>query len=119
MTLGVARYTIVPIAVTALDTPKITMAPAQEDLAITTAPDTPAIVMPPVLTNPAATNLATITETEYELSVSETALPAQPTTNEGKLGASYLNNYIHQVVQMQVSLCAVLIHMHMKTLKVF
>ena len=38
--------------------------------------------MPAVLTAPAATNLATTTEAEHELSVQETILPAQPATNE-------------------------------------
>ena len=58
--------------------PVTTMVPAQEALAITTFPDIPAIMMPPALTAPAATNLATITETEHELSV----LLVKPTTNE-------------------------------------
>ena len=50
--------------------------------------------MPPTLTTPTTTNLATITETEHELSV----FLAQPTTNESQLGVSYLNSCIHQVV---------------------
>ena len=58
--------------------------------------------MLPALANPADTNLATITETEHELSV----LSAQPTTNESHLGASYLNNHTHQVVQnTSISVC--------------
>ena len=62
-------------------------------------------MMPPALTTPAATNLATITEAEHELSVPETVLLAEPTRNESQLDVSYLNSHVHQVVKIKVSLC--------------
>ena len=87
--------------------PVTTVVPAQKALAFTTVPDTQAILMPPALTTPTATNLATITETEHEFSVPGTVLAAKPTTNESQLGASYLTNHIHQVVQnTNVSMCS-------------
>ena len=70
------------------------MIPTQEALAVTTVLDTLAMV-----------SLAT--ETEHELSAPETMLSVHPSTNEIQLGASYLNNHVHQVVQIQMSLCAV------------
>ena len=85
------------------------MAPTQEIMAITAVPDTPAIMMSPTLTTPAATNLTTITETEYDLSV----LLVQPSTNESQLGASYLNNWIHQAVQnTSISICSSDLYVH-------
>ena len=83
------------------------MTQAQEAMAVTTVPDALKIMMPPTLTTPAASNLATITGTKHELSLPETVLPVQPTTNESQLGVSYLNNHIHQVVQNKnVSVCS-------------
>ena len=44
---------------------------------------------------------------EQQLSVPEPVLPVQPTTNESQLGASYLNNCIHQVISnTNVSVCS-------------
>ena len=108
ITLGVASPSKVPAAATAPDTPVTTMSPAQEALAVTTVPvPATAATMPPTLTTPAATNCATITETDHELSVPETILLAQPTTNESQFGASYLNNCVHQVVQItSTSMCS-------------
>ena len=81
--------------------PVTTMTPAQEALALTTVLDILAIMTPPILTVPAAT------ETEHELSVPETILPVQSATNESQLGASYLNNHIHQIVQnSSISMCS-------------
>ena len=94
--------------------PVITMAPAQEALAATTVLDTPAIVMSPALTAPAAT------ETEHELSIPETVLLVQPSTSESQLGASYLNNYVHHIVQnASISVCSSDSYTLTKTLKVF
>ena len=69
ITPSVTSPTIVPTAATTPGTPVTTVIPVLEALAVTTVPDTPAIIMLPALTTPAATNLATITEREYELSV--------------------------------------------------
>ena len=67
----------------------------------------PATAVPPALTMTAATNLATITEIEHDLSVPETVLLTQLTTNESQLGASYLNNNIHHVVRnTSISMCS-------------
>ena len=80
ITLGVESLTIIASMVTTLGMPVTIMTPAQEALAFTTVLDTPAMV-------------------EQELSVPETVLQVHQTTNESHLGASYLNNHIHQVAQ--------------------
>ena len=92
ITLGVASPTVMPSAATTMGMPVTTTTPAQEAMAVTTVLDTPAIVMPPILT------ASSVSETEHELSVPDTTLPVQPAINESQLGASYLNNCIHQVV---------------------
>ena len=44
---------------------------------------------------------------EQELSVPETILLVHPATNENQLGASYLNDYVHQVIpNNNVSVCS-------------
>ena len=94
ITPGVASPTIVPTVATAPGMPVTSTTPAQEALAATTVLDTQEIV-------PAAA------ETEHELSLPETILPIHPSTNENQLGASYLNNHIHQVVpNTNASLCS-------------
>ena len=56
---------------------------------------------------------------EQELSIPETILLVHPATNKSQSDPSYLNNCIHQVFKIRMSLCAVQIHMHRKLLKVF
>ena len=86
--LGAASPTIIPNVATTLGTPVTITTQAQEALAATTVLDTPAMV-------------------EQELSVPETILPVHLAPNESQLGASYLNNCIHQVVpHTNVSLCS-------------
>ena len=94
ITPDVASPTIIPTAAITLGMPVTLMTPAQEALATTTVLDTPAMA-------PAAT------EMEHELSIPETVLLVHPFTNESQLGASFLNNHIHQVVQnTNVSVCS-------------
>ena len=88
ITLGVASPTIIPSATTTPGMPVTIMTLAQEALATTTVLDTPAMV-------------------EQELSVQETVLPVHPAANESHLGASYLNNHIHQLIQnINVFMCS-------------
>ena len=84
VTLGVASSTIILSVGTTLDIPVTIM--AQEALVTTVVLDT-------------TSNAPATTETKHELSIPETVLPVHPSTNESQLGASYLNNCIHQVAQ--------------------
>ena len=64
------------------------MTPAQEALATTTV-------------------LNTTTMVEQALPVSETILPVTTAINESQLGASYLNNHVHQVIpNTNLSVCS-------------
>ena len=79
---------------TTLDTPVTITTLTQEALDATTVLHTPAMA-------------TAATETEHELSVPETILSVHPSTNESQLGASNLNNHVHQVVQnTNVSMCS-------------
>ena len=94
ITPGVGSPTIIPSVATTPGMPVPTMSPAQDGLATTTVLDTPAMA-------PA------VTEMEHKLSMPETVLSVHPSTNESQLGASYLNNCVHQVVQnTNVSVCS-------------
>ena len=88
ITPGVASPTDVLSVATIPGTPVTIMTPAQETLAATTVLDTPAMV-------------------EQGSSVLETILPVHPATNESHLGASYLNNCLHQgIPNTNVSVCS-------------
>ena len=80
ITLGVASPTIIPSVATTPGISVTIMIPAQEALAVRTVLDTSVMV-------------------ELELSVPETILPVHPARHESQLGAYYLNNCVHQVVQ--------------------
>ena len=55
----------------------------------------------------ATTVLDTSAMVEQKLPVPETVLPVHPSTNESLLGASYLNNHVHQVIpNTNVSVCS-------------
>ena len=88
ITQGVASPTVIPSVAKTPGMPVTIMTPAQEALATTTVLNTPTMI-------------------EQELSVPETVLPVHLATNEGQLGASYLNNCIHQVIpNTNVSMCS-------------
>ena len=92
--LGEPSPTIIPSVATTSGMPVPKTTPVQEALATTTVLDSPVMA-------PAAT------EMEHKLLIPETILPVHPSTNESQLGASYLNNCVHQVVQStNVSLCS-------------
>ena len=68
--------------------------------------------MPVTITTPAHEALAATTVldnlamVEQDLLVPETVLPVHPAANESQLGASYLNNSVHQVIpNINVAVC--------------
>ena len=88
ITLGAASPTIIPSEAATPGMPVTIMTPVQGALTTTIVLDIPAMV-------------------EQELSVPETILQVHPATNESQLGASYLNNHIHQVIpNTNVSVCS-------------
>ena len=88
ITPGAASPTVIPSVAATPDTHVTIMTHIQEILATTSVLNTPAMV-------------------EQELSVPETVLPETTANNESQLDASYLNNYVHQVIpNNNVSMCS-------------